>query len=135
MSQGSKNDQGKAPLHMIPEEAIIGMAEAFEFGAKKYDKFNYKKGLEFTRLSDSTRRHLLAFLMGEDIDPESGLHHTKHILANAAMLEYMRLNRPEMDDRYNTRKSKSVMVSQNQTVHIDTTTDTISVINTGEKYD
>lgn len=98
--KGIKNDDNKAKLHMIPEEALIGMAEAFQFGAKKYERFNYKNGLEFTRLSDSLRRHILSFLMGEDLDPESGLHHTKHILANAAMLEFMRIHRPEMDDRW-----------------------------------
>lgn len=97
---GTKNDKEKAPLHMIPEDAILGMAEAFAYGAKKYNRFNYKKGLEYTRLTDALRRHTLAFLMGEDIDPESGLHHTKHILANAAMLEYTRIHKTEMDDRY-----------------------------------
>ncbi len=85
---------------MIPEDALIGMAEAFGFGARKYDRFNYRKGIEYSRITDSLRRHTLAFLQGEDIDPESGLHHTKHMLANVAMLEYMRLNKPEMDDRW-----------------------------------
>lgn len=103
-SKGTKHDTGKAPLHMIPEEAIIGMAEAFAYGAEKYERFNYKKGLEFTRLTDSLRRHTLAFLMGEDVDPESGIPHTKLMLANTAMLEYMRINRPEMDDRYKGEK-------------------------------
>lgn len=100
MSKGTKKDDGKAPLHMIPEVALIGMAEAFAFGAKKYERFNYRKGLEYSRLTDSLRRHTLAFLQGEDIDEDSGLHHTKCILANAAMLEYMRIFKPEMDDRW-----------------------------------
>lgn len=98
--KGTKHDQGKPPIHMIPEVAIIGMAEGFAYGAKKYDRFNYRKGLDYTRLTDSLMRHTLAFLMGEDTDPESGLHHTKLMLANAAMLEFMRVNRPEHDDRY-----------------------------------
>ena len=97
---GVKNDKGKAPLHMIPEVSLIGMAEAFAYGAIKYERFNYRKGLSYTRLTDSLRRHTLAYLAGEDIDEDSGLHHTKLILANAAMLEWMRVKRPEMDDRY-----------------------------------
>lgn len=100
MGKGTKYDSEKAPLHMVPEEGIIGAAEAFGYGAKKYERFNYKKGIEYTRITDSLRRHTLAFLNGEDIDPESGLHHTKCILANAHMLEFMRVRRPEMDDRY-----------------------------------
>lgn len=98
--KGTKADSGKAPLHMCPEEALIGMAHAFGYGAKKYDKWNYKKGIELTRLTDSLRRHTYAYLSGEDIDPESGLPHTWLMLANTAMIEYMRVNKPEMDDRY-----------------------------------
>lgn len=99
-SKGSKYDNGKAPIHMIPEEAILGMAQAFGYGAKKYDRFNYRKGIEFTRLMDSLMRHLLAFSQGQDNDDESGLPHTYHILANAAMLEFSRLYHPDLDDRF-----------------------------------
>ncbi len=104
MSQGQKFDQGKAPLHMIPEDAILGMAQAFAYGAQKYDRFNYRNGLSYTRLTDSLGRHTLAFLAGEDLDPESGLPHTYHILANAAMIEYMRVHKPEFDDRWKDQK-------------------------------
>jgi len=97
---GTKFNQGKAMLHLVPEEAIIGAAEGFMYGAGKYGAFNYKKGLTYTDLTDSLRRHTLALLMGEDIDEESGLHHTKLILANASMLEWMRCNRPDMDNRW-----------------------------------
>ena len=100
MSKGKKFDKDKAPLHMIPEVAIEGMALAFSYGAKKYDRFNYRNGIHYTRLTDSLGRHSLAFLKGEDMDPESGLPHTYHILANAAMIEYMRVYKPEFDDRY-----------------------------------
>lgn len=103
---GTKFDAGKAPLHMCPEEAFIGMAKAFEYGAKKYDRWNYKKGIHYTRINDSLMRHLLAYMSGEDIDPESGLPHTNCILANAAMLEYMRVNRKEFDDRHKKEELK-----------------------------
>ena len=108
MSEGKKFDENKAPLHMIPEEAIEGMAFAFAYGAKKYGKYNYREGIHLTRLTDSLRRHILAFLKGEDCDNESGLPHTWHMLANAAMIEYMRANRPEFDDRYISLSNKLV---------------------------
>lgn len=98
--KGLKYDSDKAPLHLIPAEALIGMAKGFGYGAKKYAAHNFKKGIEYSRLTDSLRRHTLSFLMGEDIDPESGLPHTWHILCNAAMIEYMRVHKPDMDDRY-----------------------------------
>lgn len=100
MNIGVKFDQGKAPLHMIPEDAILGMAQAFAYGAQKYGEYNYRNGIHTTRLTDSLGRHTLAYLAGENDDPESGLPHTYHILANAAMLEYMRIHRPEFDNRY-----------------------------------
>lgn len=97
---GKKFDSDKAPLHMIPEEALIGMAYGFKYGADKYGTFNYREGLSITRLTDSLRRHTLALLRGQDIDPESGLPHSWLILANSAMLDYTIQNHPEMDDRY-----------------------------------
>lgn len=99
-SKGTKNDQGKAPIHLIPVEAIIGMSHALGFGANKYGEYNFREGLEYTRLIDSLMRHTLAYLAGEENDPESGLPHTWHIGANFAMLEFTRINNPEMDDRY-----------------------------------
>jgi len=96
---GTKHNQGKPQLHLVPTEAIIGIAEGLGYGATKYGKWNFKKGLTFTALTDSLRRHTLAFLNGEDKDPESGIEHTKLILSNAAMLEWMRINKLSMDDR------------------------------------
>ena len=101
---GTKYNQGKPMLHLVPEEAIIGIAEGLEYGISKYGKWNFKKGLSYTDLTDSLRRHTLAFLSGEDIDPESGIEHTKLILSNSAMLEWMRKNRPDQDDRYKGEK-------------------------------
>ena len=97
--KGSKFDSGKAPIHMIPEEAILGTSQVFAFGAKKYKRFNYRKGIEFTRLQDSLMRHMLAFSKGENTDEESGLSHLYHAAANISMLIYMNENKPEMDDR------------------------------------
>lgn len=97
---GNKFDGGKAPVHLIPVEFVLGTAQAFKMGINKYGKWNYREGIEYTRLIDSLMRHTLAYLNGEELDPESGLPHTWHIGANAAMIEYMRVNKPEMDDRY-----------------------------------
>lgn len=101
MSEKGKHfDEGKAPIHLIPEEAIIGMAKAFGYGAKKYDRFNFRKGIDYTRITDSLMRHTLQFLRREDLDQESGLPHLYHAAANIAMLIYMSENRQECDDRY-----------------------------------
>lgn len=69
---------GKAPLSMIPRSALELEARVLEFGAKKYSKNNWKKGMEWTRLVDSALRHLTAWNEGEELDPESGLSHLAH---------------------------------------------------------
>lgn len=51
------------------------VAGAKEFGLRKYGRNNWKKGMEWSRLLDSSMRHLLAILCGETIDSDSGYTH------------------------------------------------------------
>jgi len=97
---GTKNDNGKPSVTLIPHEAIMGMAKALSYGANKYGRHNFRAGIEYSRLADACMRHLLAYMDGEDIDIESGNNHVFHALASLAMLAYMDANRPDMDDRY-----------------------------------
>ena len=85
------------------------VAEAYckiaDFGAKKYDVDNWKKGLPMSQVAASLQRHLWAFLEGEDNDQESGLNHLDHVLWNAVALVYYK-NRNMMDDRFKERLKK-----------------------------
>lgn len=100
MGKGSKYDGGKPRISLIPREALWGMAQALTYGANKYAADNYKLGIEYRRVADAALRHLTAWLDGEETDSESGLSHLDHALASLAMLKYMAINVPEMDDRY-----------------------------------
>jgi hypothetical protein len=100
MSGGIKHDGGKPRISLIPREALEGAAKALTFGANKYNAHNFKKGLQYSRLVDAAMRHIIAWVNGEDNDPESGLSHIDHALASLSMLKYMEANKPEMDDRY-----------------------------------
>lgn len=100
LRKGIKDDKSKPDLSLIPKEALFGMAEAFTFGAKKYNKHNYRKGLEYSALVAATMRHLALWADGETYDKESGLSHISHCLSNLAMLKWMEENMPEMDDRW-----------------------------------
>lgn len=102
--KGSKHDSGKPNIALIPKDAIWGMAAALTFGAKKYGKHNFRKGIEFLSLAAAAQRHLTAWCDGENVDQESGLSHLDHALASLAMLKFMELNRLEMDDRYKDEK-------------------------------
>lgn len=86
LAGGTKNDQGKAPLSLIPRSALEPEARVFAFGAKKYSRWNYTKGFEYSRLLDATMRHLVAFNDGEDLDPESQESHLAHARCSIAML-------------------------------------------------
>lgn len=101
---GTKQDNNKPQVSLIPSEAIIEMAKAFTYGAQKYSAHNFKLGIKYSRLIDAALRHLLAFNSGEDIDSESNNNHLGHALASMAMLTYMYHNRTDLDDRYKETK-------------------------------
>lgn len=96
---GTKFDSNKPKVSLVPSEAILAAARAMTYGANKYAADNFKKGITHRRLLDAAFRHLLAYSAGEDLD-ESGLCHIDHALASLCMLEYMRVHKPGLDDRY-----------------------------------
>ncbi len=101
MSNGAvKHDTGKTPISLIPIEAINGEADVFAFGAAKYGRHNFRKGMEHTRVIDAALRHLLAIANGEDIDPESGKPHWAHARCCLAMYAYYQVNNVGTDDRF-----------------------------------
>ena len=78
-SKGLKYDTQKLRPSLIPVEALQGITEVLEFGAKKYSPGNWKK-VEHgeQRYFDALMRHLWAYQSGEVVDDESNLHHLKH---------------------------------------------------------
>ena len=104
--QGRKNDDGKLPLGLLSEVALRRVAEILQYGARKYDAHNWRKGLAWSRVIDAALRHLLAFNEGEDLDRESKLSHAAHAACNLMfLLEYIETH-PELDDRYKQKKEK-----------------------------
>lgn len=97
--EATKHDNGKPPLSLIPREALALEAQVFAFGAKKYGKHNFKKGMAWSRCLDAALRHIYAFADGEDLDPESGLSHLGHARCCLSMLIYYIENDRGTDDR------------------------------------
>lgn len=90
----------KIPLHLWPEMASVLGSLAFLDGALKYGKFNFRAiGVRASIYVDAARRHLNAWMEGEDIDPESGVPHLGHLLACAAILVEAQANGNLTDDR------------------------------------
>lgn len=81
-------NEGKPQLSYLlsAPSAIAGLAETFAYGAIKYSRDNWKKGLDRNDLVDSLLRHLTKAENGEVLDDESGLPHLDHVLWNALVL-------------------------------------------------
>lgn len=84
---GQKDYDGKPMIHLIDNDAIIGMAEVLTHGAQKYEP-NTWQNIEnpIDTHYDALMRHILAWKNGEIDDPESGFSHIKHVLTNAMFL-------------------------------------------------
>lgn len=83
---GTKHDQDKIRLELIPASALNAMGRAFTYGSIKYEDHNWANGFDWDRLVGALMRHTNAWRSGENKDPESGLSHLDHVLACAAML-------------------------------------------------
>lgn len=79
---------GKAKWSLVHFESMLPMVQVLEFGAKKYAPDNWKKGLDKKEILESMMRHLAALMDGQDVDPESGIHHIGHIQCNAMFYSY-----------------------------------------------
>jgi hypothetical protein len=75
---GGQKEESQARFDLIPPDAITVVARIYGMGAAKYADNNYLKGYPFHLSLAAIERHLLKFKAGEDLDPESGLHHLGH---------------------------------------------------------
>jgi hypothetical protein len=99
----------KVQLNLNPPSAIVYMALGMEEG-QKYGPFNWRHN----KVSASTyiaalQRHLLAWIDGENIDPESGKPHLAHMLANIAILVDATETKNLIDDRPLPGKAAEVL--------------------------
>lgn len=103
---GTKHDQGKPDLSLIPYVALVEEAKAFMIGEKKYGRYNYCKGHKASQLIAAMLRHATAYFNGEEVDPVDGQHHLGSVRACAAML----LRQAELgtlnDDRFKPEGDK-----------------------------
>lgn len=84
----SAQTQPKPSLTLIPPTFIIGVTEVLDFGAKKYARGNWMKGIPFSQVLDAMGRHMKAIELGEDLDPETGLPHIHHLGCEAAFYSW-----------------------------------------------
>lgn len=116
-----RDDNGKAPIDMIPYEALEQIALALKFGAEKYGTYNFTEGLKYSRMLGPAERHLKKRNWVSKNDEESGLNHLAHVGANIVMLLWHELKRPDLDDTYVKYKElKSDMENRAQLMDANT---------------
>lgn len=96
----SKHDSAKVRMELLSPVALEELSKVLTFGAKKYASHNWRKGLVWSRLLGAALRHLLAFMGGQDKDPETGISHINHAMCNLMFLSEFEHTHPELDDRY-----------------------------------
>lgn len=92
---GTKYDSGKLQWSLLPFGPLSDVVKVLMFGAKKYAPDNWKKVEPPSRYGDAAMRHLIAYLEGEKIDPESGLPHLAHLVCCALFLLWNDHHKPE----------------------------------------
>lgn len=73
----------KPPLSAIPSGAEIPVALVHQYGHDKHGPFNWRETpINCMTYAHAVRRHLAAWIDGEDNDPETGQSHWAHIVAS-----------------------------------------------------
>lgn len=74
----AKFDGGKIRMDLVPPDAVMAVASVFTYGALKYDDWNWTRGMRAGRLVAAMERHMAAYKLGEEYDPESNMPHLWH---------------------------------------------------------
>lgn len=101
MTEGMKFDDEKTRMDLLCPFAIEELSKVLTFGAKKYDSWNWTRGLKTSRLIAAALRHVFSYARGEDTDPETGLHHIAHAMCCCMFIIGMPYYIPNQDDRRN----------------------------------
>ncbi len=97
--EAKRFNEGKIRHDLIPAYAINEIAKVFTQGAEKYGENNYRKGMPWSKVLASLKRHINSLELGEDFDSESGCYHAAHAATNLIfLLEYYKIA-PQFDDR------------------------------------
>lgn len=77
----------KAPISTVSGAFMMAVGAAMLEGGLKYGRHNYRRvGVRASVYVDALVRHMISYWEGEDIDPDSGVHHVIKAAACAAVL-------------------------------------------------
>lgn len=101
-----KFDTDKVRMDLLSPIALAEIAKAFTVGEKKYGEHNWRSGFKWSRLLGALLRHTIAFMGGEDKDPETGLSHMAHAGATVMFILEHEVTHKDKDDRYKIKVEK-----------------------------
>ena len=77
----------KAPLGVVPASLVPFVAPAMAVGANKYGPYNWRaQKVQAMTYVEAAQRHLLAWVDGQEVAEDTGVHHIAHALAGLAIL-------------------------------------------------
>lgn len=97
---GIKHDQDKPDMSLLSSIALVEVSKVMTFGKKKYSAHNWRGGFAWSRPLAAAMRHLVAFIGGEDVDPETGLSHLAHAICCLMFVLEFTFTHKSLDDRY-----------------------------------
>lgn len=93
----------KVPYEFVPLHLVAGAARVFKHVTERKDRpypmWNWAKGMPWLVPFACMMRHMAAWLIGEDLDRETGMPHLDHAHCNLLMLIHYAQAYPEGDNR------------------------------------
>lgn len=97
---GVKHDQEKPEMALLSSIGLLKIAEVMTYGKKKYSANNWRGGIAWTRVLSAAFRHLVAYIGGEDKDPETGFSHMAHLGCCVLFILEFEDTHSNLDDRW-----------------------------------
>ena len=100
LKEGTKFDSDKLRWDLLPYGALEETVKVYTGGAKRYDDWNWAKGIKYSRIFAALCRHLMAFWWKKKrINEEDfGLHHLAHVVWCALSLLHYELDYEQYKD-------------------------------------
>lgn len=102
LTTGGQKGSKLARFSLIPPDFFWALAEHYGCGALKYEDRNWEKGYKWSLSLDALQRHLSQWLMGENLDQETGSHHLVAVAWHVIALWWWSQRGKGTDDIRNT---------------------------------
>lgn len=91
----------KLPLGTLPWAVILEASLGLGEGAIKYGPHNWRASdaVEVMTYIEAAQRHLISFILGEDIDPASGIPHVTKAISSLMVVRDAQIHGASVDNR------------------------------------